>query len=90
MQLSIAVATLDNEHWSPVQFRILTDTGSGPAVVFSETVKRPERNRWLAREVDLSRWVGQKLYLMFQTRVRSADSAGAVTDTLVPLWAARS
>lgn len=86
MQLSIAVATLDNEHWSPVQFRILADTGSGPEVAFSETVKRPERNRWLAREVDLSRWVGQKLNLMFQTRVRSADSAGAITDTLVPLW----
>ncbi len=86
MQLSIAVATLVNEHWSPVQFRILADTGSGPEVVFSETVKRPERNRWLAREVDLSRWVGQELNLMFQTRVRSAASAGAITDTLVPLW----
>ena len=84
MQVTVAVGTLDNEHWSPVQFRILADTGS--EVVFSETVNRPERNRWLDRDVDLSRWVGQSLNLKFQTRVRSADSTEAMTDTLVPLW----
>lgn len=86
MQVTVAVGTLDNEHWSPVQFRILADTGSEPEVVFSETVNRPERNRWLDRDVDLSRWVGQSLNLKFQTRVRSADSTEAMTDTLVPLW----
>ena len=86
MQVTLAVGTLDNENWSPVQFRILADTGSDPEVVFSETIKRPERNRWLARDVDLSRWAGQKLSVTFQTRVRSADAAGTMTDTLVPLW----
>ena len=86
MQVTLAVGTLDNENWSPVQFRILADTGSEPEIVFSETIKRPERNRWLARDVDLSRWAGQKLSVTFQTRVRSADAAGAMTDTLVPLW----
>jgi hypothetical protein len=39
LQLAIAVATLDNEHWSPVQFRVLANTAKDNDVVFSETVQ---------------------------------------------------
>ena len=86
MQVALAVGTLDNENWAPVQFRILVDNGTETVAAFSETVAKPDRNRWLPRDVDLSRWVRQKINLSFQTRVRPADSAGAMTDTLVPLW----
>lgn len=85
MQLAIAAATLDNKHWSPIQFRVLVNAGGDNEVVFSETIERRDRNRWIARDVDLGRWSGQKLRLVFQTRAHSsADSTS--TETLVPLW----
>ena len=86
MQLAIAVATLDNEHWSQVRFRILADLTGDNEIVFSEIVERRDRNRWLARDIDVSRWSGQKLRLTFQTRLRPSADSSSPTETLVPLW----
>ena len=88
LRLAIAVATLDNEHWSPIRFRILADTGENESVVFAETVARRDRNRWLSREIDLGPWSGSPIRLTLETRARaSAESATATSsETLVPLW----
>ena len=87
LRLAIAVATLDNEHWSPMQFRILLDTGEKQSVVFTETVARRDRNRWLPREIDLGPWAGSMARLTFETRARGpAAPVESSAETLVPLW----
>ena len=88
LRLAIAVATLDNEHWSPIRFRIVADTGGDKSIVFTETIERRDRNRWLSREIDLGPWSGSPIRLTLETRVRApAESAArSSTETLVPLW----
>lgn len=87
LRLAIAVATLDNEHWSPVRFRVLADTGDERDILFTETVARRDRNLWLSKEIDLSARSGSPLRLTLETRARAAgESASAYSETLVPLW----
>ena len=88
LRMAIAVATLDNEGWSPIRFRILADTGEDEGVVFSETVERRDRNRWLTRDIDLSRWSESQIRLTFETRERPSTGPSPTSshDTLVPLW----
>jgi len=88
LRLAVAVATLDNEHWTPIRFRIVADRGEQESVVFTETVARRDRNRWLSREIDLSPWSGAPIRLTLETRApASAQSATASSmETLVPLW----
>jgi len=87
LRFAIAVATLDNEHWSPIRFRILANTGEEESVVFAETVARRDRNRWLSQEIDLGPWADSTVRLTFETRARAAASTDATeTQTLVTLW----
>jgi arylsulfatase A-like enzyme len=87
LRLAIAVATLDNEHWSPVRFRVIADAGDKRDVLFTETVARRDRNRWLSREIDLGASSGSPLRLTLETRVRADGPSPSVdSEALVPLW----
>ena len=87
LQLGIALATLDAKSWAPIQFRVLVDTPEGRTVVFSESIQRPERNQWLSRDIDLSRFSGTTLRLTLQARRQPSTDGTPSTEALIPLWA---
>jgi len=88
LQFAIAVGTLADfkQHFS-AEFRLSVKSGRGEQIVFRETVGRSERDQWLDREVDLSRWAGEILRLTFHTAL-VATEPGRVTEPskLFPLW----
>lgn len=93
--LRFAVAVLaPNEPYlpAPVEFRLYVDSGSGEEICFEKTVRLAESNRWLDRQVDLSRWTGSKIRLTFETKVRrprapsSGEDARSATSSLLALW----
>ncbi len=54
---------------APVDFELHIDSGAGEELIFSDTIRRAHPNRWMDREVDLSRWAKQKVRLTFETKL---------------------
>ena len=70
---------------APVEFRLLVDSGNNKELVFTETVRRSQPNRWFTREVDLSLWAGSTVHLSFETRLGTGGVRSA-RHNILPLW----
>jgi len=88
LQFAVAVATLGKAKSPfPVEFRLSVNAGQREETIFKEAVDRPQRNQWLDREADLSRWAGSMLRLTFETTLVPVGQASPTEDPhLVPLW----
>lgn len=85
LRFAIAASTMGRATLSaPVEFRLFVDAGAGRELLLDETVRRAEPNRWLPREVDLSRWTGSTVRLVFETR--SGGRAPSPGRYALPLW----
>lgn len=70
---------------APVEFRLLVDSGDSEELVFADTVRRSQPNRWFARAVDLTPWAGSRIRLSFETR-RGAAGVPLAEHHILPLW----
>ncbi len=88
LRFAIGVATLGkpNER-NLVEFKMTLNAGDGERICFKETVARAQRNQWLDRRIDLSRWSGSKvrIHLEVGPGVSTGSSVGEEA-TLFPLW----
>lgn len=88
LQLGVGVKVLDDSDvWPAVEFRLSIDTGREEELLFQEDVDRSRPNRWIDRELDLTRWAGKNVRLTFETRLRRR--AGRIPWTarrILPAW----
>jgi arylsulfatase A-like enzyme len=92
--LAFGVSSFDEEVLpAPIEFRILIDSGDGEEVVFRDAVRRRFANRWFEPAVDLGRWAGESVRLVFETRYQETEftrpegSLGASGQGFLPAWA---
>ena len=87
LRFAIAASTMGRPTLlAPVEFRLLVDSGNNKELVFTETVRRSQPNRWFTREADLSPWAGSRVHLSFETRVGTGGVRSA-RHHILPLWA---
>lgn len=88
LRFAIATATLAKPRFrSPVEFTLILQSDGHPETLFQERVSRPQRNRWLDREVDLGSWVGTNARLTFEARIVDTEERNASDpQELFPLW----
>jgi len=88
LQFAIAVKPLaDSKFWPPVEFRVLVETEGEEETLFAEALNRKQRLRWFDREVDVSRWEGRRVRLVFETSVpRRKERVLWAARRLMPLW----
>jgi arylsulfatase A-like enzyme len=58
---------------APIEFRVLVDAGRGEEIAFEETVRRRFANRWSEPEIDLSRWAGEDVRVVLETRFQQTE-----------------
>ena len=69
LRFAIGVFTFDAPGLAAaVEFNLYVDAGSGEAEVFAGVVGRARPNLWFDREVDLLRWQGAKVRVIFETK----------------------
>lgn len=87
LHFAIAVATLGKpRQWTPVEFRVAVNTGSGEQTCFKEIVGLPQRNHWLDRTVDLADWSGKNVQITFEVISGAAGSSTPPNTSSFPLW----
>jgi len=92
--LGFGVSSFDGEALpAPIEFRLLIDSGNGEEIVFQEAVRRRFANRWFEPAIDLSRWAGKSVRLVFETRYQETEFTGpeeslsASGQAFLPAWA---
>jgi arylsulfatase A-like enzyme len=92
--LGFGVSSFDQEALpAPIEFLLLVDSGAGEEVVFQEAVRRRFANRWFEPTIDLSRWAGKSVRLIFETRyqetefTRPEESLSTSGQAFLPAWA---
>ncbi len=68
-----------------VEFNLYLDAGNGEEEVFAGAV-RARPNLWFDREVDLSRWQGAQVRLIFETKQKGETVEASGDRRVLALW----
>ena len=86
LRFAYGASTLDRPNLlTATAFQVLVDDGDGDERVFSETLRRPEANRWFPRDVDLSRFADKTVRLTFATG-RVEGKRPRAEQQMLPVW----
>ncbi len=69
-----------------VEFNLQLDAGGNQEEVFAGVVGRARPNLWLDHEVELSRWQGEKVRLIFETKRKGETGESSGERPALALW----
>ena len=87
LRFALGVFTFDEPGLAAaVEFNLYVDAGNGEEEVFAGVVGRARPNLWFDREVDLLRWQGAKVRLIFETKQKGARGDASGERRVLALW----